>query len=446
MAPDGFTRLGASMQTQRPAGHVDAVKAYTVSTFGRIARAPGWFKNLTGPAQTGQVQAQDALEGRSTPTMPVVRISALANTPGDKASVTLFDTLKGSPIMGNRNLEGNEQSLESSSQDIRLDEMGQGVDAGKRMDQKRIVTELLPMAESALAGWFPKAYNQLALIHVAGSRGTRTGGDWVIPLASDANFDRIAVNRILAPSYNRHLVIDGPGFAGNNGAGLGSIDSGDVWTLDHIDYLALLLNVLDVPLQPVIIPGDRAAMDKPIKAVLFLTPAQMNQFTTQNSGRTWADMVKMAYARKSSMSEPHPLFDGEPGLWKGILIKEMPVNYVVGWNPGDTTRIVTEANRYTGTESDQTVNGSLGSSYQVERALLMGGQALGFLEGGLKSNNYWFELKRRKYDYDRGNAIGGFTCMGMQKLRFTPQAANGQLEPTDHGVIVVDSAVKKISL
>jgi N4-gp56 family major capsid protein len=429
------------MQTQVPTTHPNAVKVFTVKTFGRIVQAAGFMKNLCGPMESGQGTAQDALEGRTKPTMPIVKIADLSKTPGDRVSVTLFDTISGEPIMGNRNIEGTEEKMVSSSQEMMLNQMAKGVDAGKEMDQKRINYQLLPLAESQLSGYFPRAYNQSALVHFAGGRGTQTGRDWVIPLATAAKFSEVMINPVLAPTYNRHWVIDGSALV-PGGQQLASIDSTDTWTLDHIDAMATLWDELEYPMQPIMLEGDEANTDNPIKGVLYLTPKQMQQLTTQNTGRNWAEMVKMAYTRKTHLKQAHPLFDGEPGVWKGVLIKQLPVRHTISWLPGENVKIITAANRLSATETTQAVNGSLTAGYKVERAIFLGGQALGYLMGGSKSNNWWFELRRRKYDYDQGDAMAGFTRMGMQKLRFEFTDANGDKEPTDYGVMAFDSAVK----
>lgn len=437
------------MTTRITSSHENALKLYTVKIFGRIATAPGWIKDHTGPMESGQTEAQMKLEGRTSAGYPVVRVADLSKTPGAKVSVTLFDILRGKPIVGTRLLEGKGESLFSSSQDIEINLIAKPVDAGSAMDQKRINYDLLPLAQAQLPGYFSKLYNQWGIVHMAGARGSQTGFEWIIPTASDADFASIMVNPVLAPTYNRHLVIDGTGFV-QGGQQLASIDSTDMWTMDHIEALSTYVDKMEYRMQPVRVVDDPLADYDPIKGILYLTPEQHRQLRTQNSGRTWTDMVKIAWARKDAGMK-HPLFLGEVGLWNGILVRKMPTNHYVQFLPGESTNIITAANRYVAnrntapTETSQTVNPSLTAGYAVNRALFMSAQALGYAIGKSEASNFYFELGEHRYNYAGTSAekreMAGMTIAGMEKLRFVFQNGQGLLEPTDHGMLVVDSAV-----
>lgn len=433
--------------TNIPAGHESAVRHFTVKTFGKIVQASNWLARLTGPMDDGQTEAQGKLEGRTIPGMPVVRIGNLKKQRGDAVQLTLFDTINGEPIMGSRNLEGKGESLWSSSVEMKINQMAKVVNAGDEMSQQRVIYELLPIAHSQLKGWFPRAYNQVGQVHLFGSRGVQTGMDWVLPLASAATFDDILVNPVLAPTYNRHLVIDGSGFV-QGGAQLGSVDSTDVWTLDHIDELSTRWDLLEYPMQPVRVPGDMLSDDDPIKGLLYLTPKQHQQITTANSGRNWSDMVKNAFARKTP-GMTHPLFNGEVGLWRGILVKQLPHRHYCTFTPGATTKTVAVGDRYVTnrnnrpTETTTTVNGSLTAGFQVERAMFLGAQALGYAMGRAANRDFYFDLRTRMYNFDLAEEIAGIATMGMQKLQFVFRDSQGRLEPTDHGVMVIDSVVKQ---
>lgn len=428
-------------QTNIPAGSALARKVYGAALFARVIQAPQLLTNITGPAPK-QSDAEAKLKGQTSKDMPVVRVTDLSKTAGETISVDCFDTISGKPLMGDVNAEGKGEKLSSSSMDIKIDLTTKVVDAGGKMSQQRTLHNLRGIAMANLAGYFPRLQNQAAIVHLAGARGSMTGKDWVLPLASDADFADIVVNTVKAPTYNRHYVIDATNGLTQGGANLGAIEAADIWTLDRLDELSLLCDDMEHPLQPVKISDDPAANDEPIKGILYLTPRQWNQLKTNAGGSSnnWRTFLQNAWNRKSYGSK-HPLFSGEPGMWNGILVRVLP-RHVVRFAIGETTKVVTAANRYTATETDQAVNGSLTAGYGVERALLLGAQALGNVYGRNQASDYYVSWHERKYNFNRSLEVAGDCMGGMAKLRFNFTDGNGNNEPTDNGVLVIDSAVK----
>ena len=425
-------------QTNVPVGSSLARKIFGAALFARTIQAPSWLTNITGPAPQ-QSDAEAKLKGQTTKDMPVVRVTDLSKTAGQTVSVDAFDTIGGKPLMGDVNAEGRGEKLSSSSMDISINLTTKVVDAGGKMSQQRTIHDLRGIAMANMAGYFPRLQNQTALVHMAGGRGSQTGKDWVVPLASDADFSSIMVNTVKAPTYNRHYVIETTLKQG--GANLASIDSADVWTLDRLDELSLLLDDLEVPINPVKLGDDPAADDEPIKGVLYLTPRQWNQIKTNSGGSSnnWRTFLQNAWNRKSYGTK-HPLFTGEPGMWNGILCKVQP-RYTVRFAISENVNIVTSANKLTATETTQAVNSSLTSGYAVERALLLGSQALGNVFGKNQSSEYFFSWHERRYNFERALEVAGDCMGGMSKLRFNFLNAAGDVEPTDNGIIVIDSAV-----
>lgn len=423
------------MQTQIPAGSPLARKVFGAALFAKTVAFAGMVKNLTGNAPK-QSDAEAKLKGQTVPDMPIVRVTDLTKSAGDSVSVDAFDTISGKPIMGDRNAEGRGEALSSSSMDIRIDNTTKSVDAGGKMSQQRTLHSLRGIAMSQLVGYFGRLDNQKALVHMAGTRGTQTGKDWVVPLSSDADFADIMVNTVKAPTYNRHLVVNGTGFTAG-GAQLASIASTDLWTLNHVDELAVLLSDHNFGLQPVRLNDDPAADDDPIKGVLYLTERQWAQIKTSSAFQT---AVQQAWARKSYGTK-HPLFSGEPIMWNGILIRKQN-KFAIRHIQSDTTKIVTVANRYTATETDVTVNAGLTAGYAVERSILLGAQALAYVFGRNQGSDSGFNWLENKYNFERNLEVAGESMGGMSKLRFTFDDGAGNKEPTDNGVFVIDTAVK----
>ena len=422
-------------QTSIPAGSPLARKVYSAALFAKTLAFSGLVKVLTGEAPK-QSDAEAKLKGQTVPDMPIVRVTDLSKSAGDSISVDAFDTINGKPIMGDRNAEGRGEALSSSSMDIKIDNTTKSVDAGGKMSSQRTLHNLRGIAMSQLVGYFGRLDNQKAIVHLAGSRGTQTGKDWIVPATSDIDFNDIMVNSVKAPTYNRHLVVNGTSFA-TGGEQLASIASTDQWTLALVDELAVLLSDHNFGLQAVRLNDDPAADDDPIKGVLYLTERQWAQINADSNYRT---ALQNEWARKSYGTK-HPLFSGEPIMKNGILIRKQP-KFVVRHAAGDTTKIVTAANRYSATETDGAVNAGLTAGYAVDRAILMGAQALGYVFGRNQGSDTGFNWLENKYNFERNLEVAGESMGGMGKIRFTFDDGAGNKEPTDQGVFAIDSAVK----
>ena len=72
----------------------------------------------------------------------------------------------------------------------------------------------------------------------------------------------------------------------------------------------------------------------------------------------------------------------------------------------------------------------------------MGAQGIGDVYGRNQSSDYYFSWHERKYNFERSLEVAGDCMGGMSKIRFNFTDGNGNSEPTDHGVMVIDSAVK----
>lgn len=282
-------------------------------------------------------------------------------------------------------------------------------------------------------------------MQIAGARGAQRDRSWHIPLQAADTFAEVMINQVKAPTYNRHLVIDGANIV-QGGQQLASIDSADVWKLGHIDAISEWLDSIQFKLQPIRLPGDPAADDDPIKGVLMMDPQAWNQILTDTTAghniRAW-QAAALERARQMG-SNIHPLFRGEVYMWNQIVLRKM--DHSIYFNPGDTVKHITAANRYSATETDVTVNGSLGVGNRVTRSLLLGAQAFGVLEGANESTGIQAAFKERKFDYDSKYEAMGEWMGGETKLRFKFANEDGTLEPTDHGVVVIDAAVKAVGV
>lgn len=431
-------------QSQIPVGSALAKKHFGVALFAVCQRANSLLRNMTGDAPK-QPDAEAKLKGQTSPDMPVVRVTDLAKSQGDVVSMDLFNMIGGKPLVGDVNAEGKGQKLTWSSQDARIDMMSQVVDGGGKMAQQRTVWNLRSVAMANLVGYFPRLENQQCLVTLAGDRGDQTGNDWVVPqrfvtgstTAADADFAAIMVNTVKAPTYNRHYVVNASALT-QGGQQLGSIASTDVLKLVHLDLLSTILDDLDLPLQPIKIADDPAAADEPMY-LLLLTPRVYQQLLQDTTSTGNIRSFQQNAWNRASYGSKHPLFRGEVGMWNRILVRKM--TRAIRWLPGSNTTIITSANRYTATESNQTVNAGLGAGKAVERGLLLGAQAMANVYGRNQGSDYFASYAERLYNFERNYEAMGEMMNGKAKVRMSIPDGAGNTEPTDMGVFVIDSAV-----
>lgn len=426
-----------------PSGSGLAPQQWSDALFTMVGKQPTPINNLAGPAPTID-KAAKVLRRQSTTDMPIVRVRDLAQSAGDTVRVDCANVIKLRAVMGDENAEGQGAKLDFTYKDIRIDMATLPVSAGGKMTQKRFQHDLRVVATAQLKGGIPNFLWQRSLVQLAGARGGQDGVDWIVPLDTDADFARQMVNPVKAPTYNRHYVVDGSDLI-QGGAQLASVDTTDSMKLAHIDALSALISELTLRLMPIRIPGDPAANDDPIKGVLLLDHLVWNAIVTDttagNNIRTWqANAIERA--RYGNLNA-HPLFSGNPWLWNGILVRKVG-DFGIRFNGGASTNIVTQANRLTATESSVTVP-ALGGTHQVNRSLLLGAQALAMCEGVNTGSGLPYTMLENTTNFGRNLEMAGEIMGAEDKLRFSLPDGQGNYEPTDIGVIVIDSVTKKLA-
>lgn len=425
------------MQTQVPVGSPLARKVFGAALFAQTIRAPGFSRNLTGPAPK-QSDAEAKMKGQTSPDMPIVRVTDLSKSAGDTVSVDMFNTISGAPISGDQNAEGRGEKLTSSSMDVSVNLLTKVVDAGGKMAQQRTVHQLRGIAMAQLAAYFPRLDDQQTIVHLAGARGNQDGKDWVVPLQSAANFGEVMINSVKAPSFNRHFVWDATNGLQAGGVELANISSADTFNLGAVDDLSKLLDTMEFPLQPVKIADDPVANEEPMW-ILYVTSAMWNAVLKDGTAaQNWRTFLQNAWNRKSYGSK-HPLFTGEAGIWNRILIRKMD-RMAIQFGAGQTTKHF--ANATTTSETDVTVNGALTAGYGVHRGILVGAQAMATVYGKNQGSDYHMNWMERLYNFERNLEVAGDAMNGKSKLTFDYENKDGTTSRTDHGVIVVDFAAK----
>ncbi len=406
--------------------------------FATAQRQPTFTNRMTGPAPQ-QASAEAKLRAQTSPNYPIVRVTDLQRKAGDSVTVDLYHTTNGKPIVGDRNAEGKGVPLTSSTQEIKIDLLTHVIDVGGKMAQKRTSNQLRGIALANMSNYWPRLNDQLSLIHMSGARGDQAGTDWIVPLPTDPDFGDIVVNALKAPTYNRHYVASGLTLE-QGGLAVASMASTDVLALEHIDALGAIQSEAEFKLNPIKITDDPMAEDEPMYA-LFVSYKAWNDLQSKTTGQNWRTFIQNAWNRASYGSK-HPLFKGATGMWGNILVKRM--DRVVRFNPGSSYKYVAAADRLTATETTGTIP-AFGSGNTVDRCILLGGQAMAHVYGESGDSGFYANWQERPYNFKRAMEVMGDMMTGKAKLRFDYINEDGQKEPTDHGVVVLDVAATKLS-
>lgn len=429
--------------TSVPRGNPLANKQYSQALSVMAGKMPTPLTALTGPMPTSDASYRK-MKQQSTSEMPIVRVDELSKGPGDVVQVDCAHIVKLRPVMGDQNAEGKGAALKYSSKDIVLDMATLPVSAGGKMTSQRTPHSMRKNALAQLARAIPAFRFQRALALLAGARGKQNSNDWVLPLATDAEFADMLVNGIKAPTYNRHWVVNGTSLT-QGGFQLGSVATTDALRLSHIDEFAAIWDEMSIKMQAIRIPGDPASMDDPIKGVLLVDPLAYDTLITETgtSGIRNYQTNAMERAKYGNLGA-HPLFAGSPILWNGILVKKM--QFGVRFDAADSVNYVAVANRLAGTESAVNVAAGLSTTHQVSRSVFLSAQALAMVSGGNRTSEESYSLLENMTNFERNLELAGEIMGTEDKLRWALPNQDGDLEMTDFGVAVIDCVVKKRSV
>lgn len=421
-------------KTNVSSGAPGAMIEQAVGVFHTCTQRNTQMRHLTGsmPKLEGAVAATKGNQSKTT--MPIVRADNLTKNKGEEVTFHLDNPIGAYPIMGSEHAEGRGTGMSYSEDKLRVNQARFPIDMGNTMTQIRSPFDMRRLGRPKAQRLMNQYLDQSTLVHLAGARGYHDHKiEWTVPVDTHPKFSDIMVNRVKAPTKNRHLVADG-GSVGELKVNAGELDisSTDVLSMDVLDSVREWGDTVALPPPPVEFDGDQAATDSPIR-VFMATPAQYSQFATDPAFRAFQSN---AHAR-ARLAKDHPLFLGDAGLWNGILILKNPKP--IRFYAGDTIKYCAAYDSEQ--ESSCVVPASFGSTFAVDRGLLLGGQALAMAFGASEHSGIPFFWSEVKGDHgDKLELLIG-AIVGMSKIRFAVDHGDHK-EFTDHGVTVLDTAVK----
>ena len=321
----------------------------------------------------------------------IQRITELTKTEkGEQVIMHLVADLVQDGVIGDNEREGNEESMQSYSQIITIDQLTHSVrNKGKLAEQKTVI-KFREMGRDRLAFWLANRCDQLAFLTMSGisyafeNNGAPRVGSVFPGLTFAAD--------VTAPSAKRSLMWDGTSLAVSN---TGSITSAFVPKYNMIvDAIAYAKERRIKPLM---------AGGKPYY-VMFVAPGTLAALKKD------ADYQRAVVAVATKSGADSPWFTGATVTVDGAVIHEHRLVY--------TTKGAASGSKW---GSGGLVNGT--------RTLLCGAQALGMADLGPA------EWDEKTFQYGSQQGINIDKMFGLLKPKFY-SIYNGSVE--DFGVVSVD--------
>lgn len=279
---------------------------------------------------------------------------------GDRIRFGLRMQLSGGGIQGDGTLEGNEEALETYTQDVFIDQLRHAVRSAGKMSEQRVPFSVRSEAKDGLADWWSDRLDFWFINQITGNSGQ-----------SDVRYT--GMQTVTAPDAG-HMVFSGVATAESSL----SASTADRFNLTVIDRAVERAKLAKNVLRPIKIGNEKYW-------VAFIHPLQVTALRTNTNTGQWLDIQKAAMA--GSRASESPIFTGALGVYNKVILHE-------------STRIPL-----------------LQSTVQVARGVLCGAQA-GCLAFGRGYGKNTFSWKEELFDYENQLGVGAGCIGGLIKTRF----------------------------
>lgn len=329
--------------------------------------------------------------GTSDTTKPIQLITELTQTErGASVVMPIVLDLQGDGIVGDSELEGNEEALINDDVTLNIDMLRNAVKSSGKMGEQKTVIRFRATAKDKLAFWLADRLEEMAFLTLSGvTYGFRYTG--AVRIAGSQWLNLKFAPDVTAPSTNRVLY---PGSVTTTA----SLTTTDIFTWDLI--VKAMTFASRKRLKPIRIGGKN-------RYVLIMSPEQMRDLK-QNSD------YKTILSRADARGPANKLFTGASAIIdNAILYESQKVYNTLGKASGS---------KY---GASGTVDGA--------EALVLGAQALGFAKIG---DAEWVESDNQ--DYENRQGLGYGRMFGFKKPKF--QAFYDNFTSEDFGVIALYTA------
>ena len=334
-----------------------------------------WSRDLWKAAREHSFIMKFAGKG---PNAVIQRITELTKSQkGTRAIISLVTDLTGDGIMGDAQLEGNEEAINAYDQEIVIDQLRNANRmAGRVADQKTIVN-FRNTSKDVLAYWLADRVDQLAFLTMSGIGYTEYLNGLTRPvLAAGKNFsDLDFASDVTAPSTNRYLSWHGTG-----GLVAGSTNSDSLAVGSYEMLVRAKAHAKNKFIRGVKGPGNTEFYH------VFMTPDGIADLKLDDDFRAAVNNAQVRGGKNPTWTGAMPTIDG-------LVIHEHRHVY-------------------------NTLNAASGSKWgqsgtkDGQAVLMLGAQALAMADIGLP---YWSE---DEFDYDNQLGISVGKMMGLLKPVF----------------------------
>lgn len=338
----------------------------------------------------------------SGPDAMVQRITELKKgNKGARAVITLVQDLQGDGVVGDNQLEGNEEAMQSADQVINIDQIRHANRSEGQMAEQRSVVTFRDNSKNVLQYWLADRMDQLGFLTLSGvSYAYTTNGAARV----GSQFPQLDfAGDVTVPTANRHFQWSSASSAlvASNTASLAAADT-PTWEM----LVQLKAKAVSTYVKPLRTSGGILAYN------VFMSPQGIAKLKLDPN---FMEIWKYAMQRGNT----NPLFKGTPmGGTQGMFI--------------DGLNILEYRHVYNTTGAPSGSKWGSAGTQDGQRVLLCGAQALGFADIGLPR---WIE---KDFDYDNSPGISTAKIIGFKKPVF-PSIYTGTTE--DFGVICLDTAI-----
>jgi N4-gp56 family major capsid protein len=325
-------------------------------------------------------------------TKPIHRITELTETEkGLEAVLPLVADLTGGGVVGDNQLEGNEESLITDSQTIRIDQLRNGVKSRGRVSEQSTVLRFRTQAKDALAFWLADTLDELMFLTAAGRAYTlNTDGS----TRATSQLPQLSFASDVAAASTNRIVYAG------SATSEATLTANDTFTWDLVTTAKSFAKRKRI---------------RPIRAggrnfyILVLSTEQCRDLEKTSDYKTLT-------AQAMPRGLDNPLFTNAKKVINDVVIYDhQKVFNTLGLSSGSRWGAAS------------TVHGA--------QAMLMGAQALGFAQLNDKSQG-WGESDSTDYQNRQGIAVG--RMVGLLKPRYKSRYDSNTTE--DFGVIQIKTA------
>ncbi len=351
-----------------------------------------WSKELLADVQR---EVTNAMQFMGSGQNNVVNVSDnLKKNKGDTETFGLVARLAGNGVTGDSELEGNEESMQSYSEQVFIDQIRNAVRLTGKLDAQKTVYDQTKAARANLTMWIKEFICRQIMLKLGGVTNTSlvdTNGVVVGGRAAWSNTPDFIPDAVTAAGIgSRYLNAKSTG-AANMGAG-------DILTLDLVTRAATIATLANPKIQKIQSGGESFY-------VMFVHPLSARDIRTSSDWKT-------AQQNARDRGEKNPVFRGALGYWSNVLLLE---NEFVPW-----LDVSVAGNSFRGAAT--------GTDYAVDTARnLLCGQSAVLMAEASNPN----ALVVKTFDYENKDGVAATWMGGIQKAMFNS---------LEYGVVAVDTA------